>query len=81
MLVVNGSKPCSRCGCHHNSSGRYCRSCHAAYMRCWRKTLIKLKLRPHVAAELNSYSQEKNVSRQTVAAEAIEAYLFGEVAR
>lgn len=29
---------CSRCGVLHARSSRYCRACHAAYMRDWRKT-------------------------------------------
>lgn len=30
---------CSRCGkANHRQGQRYCQSCHAAYMRAWRKT-------------------------------------------
>lgn len=29
---------CSKCGEPHDSAGRYCLKCHAAYMRAWRKT-------------------------------------------
>jgi lysozyme len=32
------SKPCSRCGESQNRNGRYCKKCHAAYLREWRKT-------------------------------------------
>lgn len=30
-------KNCSVCKKKHKSHGRYCRKCHAAYMRAWRK--------------------------------------------
>jgi hypothetical protein len=33
-----GMKPCSICTEPHNRNGRYCRDCHAAYMREWRKS-------------------------------------------
>lgn len=29
---------CSNCGFKHDRNGRYCRLCHNAYMRVWRKT-------------------------------------------
>lgn len=28
---------CARCGHHHSDQGRYCRDCHAAYMRDFRR--------------------------------------------
>lgn len=31
-------KPCSKCQQPHDRNGRYCKPCHAAYMREWRKT-------------------------------------------
>jgi len=34
----SSTKTCSHCQLAHDAPGRYCRSCHAAYMRNWRKT-------------------------------------------
>lgn len=31
-------RTCSKCGNEHGRNGAYCCSCHAAYMREWRKT-------------------------------------------
>lgn len=38
MALANGVIPkCSRCGQPRDTEARYCRDCHAAYMRKWRR--------------------------------------------
>lgn len=47
------TKPCSQCGALHNRDAqRYCASCHAKYMREWRKT-----------HRLQGIAREKDIAR------------------
>lgn len=36
VRFTGNKKTCSRCHQEHDGPNRYCRSCHAAYMREWR---------------------------------------------
>jgi hypothetical protein len=47
------SRACSKCGTQHDRKGqKYCASCHAAYMREWRKT-----------HELNDGHRQRDIAR------------------
>jgi hypothetical protein len=36
-MTLSPARPCSKCGAPRRKPGqRYCRACHAAYMRDWR---------------------------------------------
>jgi hypothetical protein len=56
---------CSRCGGPRDRPGqRYCRSCHAAYKRNWRK--LQQQMLDLLADELRAVAYGKTVSRQTL---------------